>query len=331
MIRGANVLRPAGDTVRKGGRSILKLEKKKKESKARTVLRRVLVITFFLLFVIIGLNVLFYPQLSNYINSKNQSRIISSYDAKVASLSMEDYSQYLAAAQAYNADLASSGAKVQDAFSEGLEDTAHTGEYWSLLDVDGDGVMGYIIIDKIKVNLPIYHGTDASVLNVGAGHLQGSSLPVGGTNTHAVISAHTGLPSAELFTDLDQLTVGDTFTVHVLSETLTYQVDQILTVLPDEVDALAVTPGKDYMTLVTCTPYGINSHRLLVRGVRVENPAGQQTENSPAASQAAAAEQSGFQKFMNWLFVAFADAFEAVITFVVKMSQLVMSWLGIAY
>ena len=304
----------------------------KKESGFRSILRRVLVLALFLLIVIIGLDVLFYPQLSNYINEKNQNRVISTYEQKVAQLSTEDYSAYLTAAQAYNAALAKSGAKISDAFTAGEEDTNRTGDYWSLLKLDSTGVMGYLVIDKIKVNLPVYHGTDASVLDIGVGHLQGSSLPVGGESTHAVVSAHTGLPSAELFTKLDQLAVGDTFAVHILGSTLTYQVDQILTVLPDEVDALSIVPGKDYMTLVTCTPYGINSHRLLVRGVRIANPDEVQTENSPAVQQQTqTAEQNGFQKFLHSVFVVFADVFEAVITFVVKMSRLVMGWFGIAY
>jgi sortase A len=295
-------------------------------------LRRILVIVLFGLIVLIGLNVLFYPQLSNYINEKNQSRVITGYDQKVAQLSSQDYSQYLAAAQAYNASLASGGTQISDAFQQAADDKSRKDPYWSLLKLDSTGVMGYLVIDKIKVNLPIYHGTDAGVLAAGVGHLQGSSLPVGGESTHAVLSAHTGLPSAELFTNLDQLAVGDTFAVHILGNTLTYQVDQILTVLPDEVDALSITPGKDYLTLVTCTPYGINSHRLLVRGVRIGNPADSQTENSPAVQQQTqAAEQNGFQKILHSIFVAFADAFEAVITFVVKMSRLVMGWFGIAY
>ena len=140
-----------------------------------------------------------------------------------------------------------------------------------VLDVNGMGIMGYIDIDEIGVELPIYHGTDPSVLNVAVGHLEGTSLPVGGVGTHCVLSAHRGLPSARLFTDLDRLKVGDTFTLTVLNRLLTYQVDQVLIVEPDQVEALAIDPNEDYCTLVTCTPYGINTHRLLVRGRRVEN------------------------------------------------------------
>ena len=145
--------------------------------------------------------------------------------------------------------------------------------YEELLDVNGVGIMGYIDIDAIGVELPIYHGTDSSVLNIAVGHLEGSSLPVGGESTHCVLSAHRGLPSARLFTDLDRLKTGDTFTLSVLNRLLTYEIDQILIVKPEEVDTLAIEPGQDLCTLVTCTPYGINSHRLLVRGHRVENAA----------------------------------------------------------
>ena len=145
-------------------------------------------------------------------------------------------------------------------------------EYESLLNVGGNGIMGYISIPDIDVELPIYHGTDNAVLTIGAGHLEGSSLPVGGTGTHAVITGHRGLPRAKLFTDLPKISEGSIFQITVLNKTLTYEVDQILTVLPDEVESLEIDPQQDYVTLVTCTPYGINSHRLLVRGHRIDNP-----------------------------------------------------------
>jgi sortase A len=144
-------------------------------------------------------------------------------------------------------------------------------EYNSILDVNGDGMMGYITIEKIKVQLPIYHGTSDKVLNSAVGHLEGSSLPVGGESTHSVLSAHRGLPSAKLFTNLDKLEEGDIFTIRILDRTITYQVDQVLIVLPHETDSLNIVPGKDFCTLVTCTPYGINTHRMLVRGKRIEN------------------------------------------------------------
>ena len=144
-------------------------------------------------------------------------------------------------------------------------------EYYDTLDINGDGMMGYITIEKIKVQLPVYHGTSDKVLNSAVGHVEGSSLPVGGKSTHAVLSAHRGLPSAKLFTNLDKLQIGDVFTIRILDRTITYQVDQILIVLPQETDNLNIVPGEDYCTLVTCTPYGINTHRMLVRGTRIEN------------------------------------------------------------
>jgi sortase A len=299
-----------------------------KEKKSRFSFRRILVIAGFAVIVLIGINVLFYPQLSNYINAKNGSRVIASYNDAVAQLDDTDYSAYLKAAQEYNTRLASKHASVQDAFSVGEGDENHAGEYWSLLDVDGDGVMGYIEIKEINISLPIYHGTDDAVLAAGAGHLQGSSLPVGGENTHTVISAHTGLPSAEYFTDIDQLKTGDTFVLHVLNETLTYQVDQILTVLPDEVDALGIVSGGDYATLVTCTPYGINDHRLLVRGKRIANLP---EDSDSQQGQTNEETQNWFQKITQKVFAAFASAFEAVITFFVKVSGWIMGRFGIEH
>lgn len=188
-----------------------------------------------------------------------------SYSA-VADMTEEDYDTYWEAAEAYNVALAKIGSE------EAITDTDLVDEdYWDLLDITGTGVMGYITIDKIDVELPIYHGTDASVLAAGAGHLEGSSLPVGGESTHSVISAHRGLPSALLFTRLDVLEEGDTFTLTVLDQVLTYEVDQITIVLPEEIENLYIEEGEDYCTLMTCTPYGVNSHRLLVRGKRTGN------------------------------------------------------------
>ena len=217
-----------------------------------------------ILIFLVGLSVMLYPTVSDYVNQKNQSRAVASYSEEVENLSDVDYQAYFDAADDYNRRLA----ETPDAFYRPEEVSGYT----DTLDVSGTGIMGYITISKIGVELPVYHGTSDGVLQVAAGHLEGSSLPVGGAGTHAVISAHRGLPSAKLFTNLDELEVGDTFTITVLDRVLTYEVDQISIVLPTETDLLQPVEGKDYVTLMTCTPYGINSHRLLVRGRRIETP-----------------------------------------------------------
>ena len=217
-----------------------------------------LVLVFF-----VGLSVVLYPTVSDWWNQTHASRAIASYDETAQALTQEDTDAYFAAADVYNAQLAA----TPDAFYN----PELVPGYANTLDISGTGIMGYITIDKINVQLPIYHGTSDGVLQVAVGHLEGTSLPVGGASTHCVLSAHRGLPSALLFSNLDQMEVGDTFTVTVLDRTLTYEVDQISIVLPEEVDDLQIVDGQDYMTLMTCTPYGINSHRLLVRGHRVEN------------------------------------------------------------
>ena len=216
-----------------------------------------------ILIFLVGLSVMLYPTVSDYINQKNQSRAVASYSEEVENLSDVDYQAYFDAADDYNRRLA----ETPDAFYRPEEVSGYT----DTLDVSGTGIMGYITISKIGVELPIYHGTSDGVLQVAAGHLEGSSLPVGGAGTHAVISAHRGLPSAKLFTNLDELEAGDTFTITVLDRVLTYEVDQISIVLPTETDLLQPVEGKDHVTLMTCTPYGINTHRLLVRGKRIEN------------------------------------------------------------
>ena len=219
----------------------------------------ILILVFF-----VGLSVMLYPTVSDYVNQRHQSRALASYDETVNEMSDADYTAYFEAADAYNQRLA--------ATPNSFFTPEQVSGYDETLDVSGTGIMGYITIPRIGVELPVYHGTSDGVLQVAAGHLEGSSLPVGGAGTHAVISAHRGLPSAKLFTNLDQLEVGDTFTITVLDRELTYEVDKISIVLPTEVDELKVVDGKDYVTLMTCTPYGINTHRLLVRGHRVETP-----------------------------------------------------------
>jgi len=216
-----------------------------------------------------GLSLLLYPTVSDYWNSMHQSRAIVEYAQQVSDIDQALYDQMRADAQAYNLSL-------PDKANRYVLNDAERSEYESLLNISGSGVIGYIAIPSIRCSLPICHGTDESVLRNAAGHIEGTSLPVGGAGTHCVLSGHRGLPSAKLFTDLDQLEKGDVFFLHVLDEDLTYEVDQILIVEPHEMDALEIEKGKDFCTLVTCTPYGVNSHRLLVRGHRVENQADRQ-------------------------------------------------------
>ena len=223
-----------------------------------------LITVLLVLILLVGLSLLLYPTVSDYWNSFHQTKAITTYAEEVTNLDRDRYDEIWAAAERYNASLAG-----RDKIS--LLTDAQKAEYEGLLDISGLGVMGYIEIPEIDCSLPIYHGTDESVLQIAVGHLEWSSLPVGGESTHCVLSGHRGLPSAKLFTNLDKLQTGDVFMLRVLDEVLTYEVDQILIVEPQETDALRVEEGKDYCTLVTCTPYGINTHRLLVRGHRIEN------------------------------------------------------------
>ena len=223
-----------------------------------------LITIILILILLAGLSLLLYPTVSDYWNSFHQSRAIASYAEQVAEIDSDTYEQLWADAQAYNRSLIGKVGRYDMTDEE-------RAKYESLLDVSGNGIIGYIEIPTIKCSLPIYHGTDEAILQIAVGHIEGTSLPVGGSGTHCVLSGHRGLPSARLFTDLDKMVVGDTFMMRVLDETLTYEVDQIRIVLPNEMDDLEIEEGKDYCTLVTCTPYGINSHRLLVRGHRIEN------------------------------------------------------------
>ena len=211
---------------------------------------------------LVGISVLLYPAFSNYWNSKTQSRTIVDYEAVLQYMEPEDYTAIFQTAYDYN------DALYATAFP--LTDYRNVPGYYEALKVEGTSIMGYVKIPKIGVEIPIYHGTSEDVLSRGVGHMEGSSLPVGGTNTHCIMSAHRGLPSAKLFTDLDRLELGDTFQIVVLDQILTYQVDQIKITTPQEFKDLVIVDGMDYCTLVTCTPYGINTHRLLVRGIRVE-------------------------------------------------------------
>lgn len=216
------------------------------------------------LILLVGLSLILYPSVSDYWNSFHQSRAIVCYAETVSEIGGDAYDAMWQAAQDYNEKLSRIGIRWK------LSDEERS-EYEALLDVTGTGIMGYIEIPQIKCSLPIYHGTAESALQIAVGHLEGSSLPVGGEGSHCLLSGHRGLPSARLFTDLDKLREGDVFLLRTLDETLSYEVDQIRIVLPFELDELKIEPGRDYCTLITCTPYGVNSHRLLVRGHRVEN------------------------------------------------------------
>ena len=220
-----------------------------------------------LLILLIGAGLIAYPSFANWWNSFHQSRAVASYAETVANMNTEEYERIISKSQAYNRKLSRSG--ILWTLDEDEEK-----EYKEQLDIGTSGIMGYIDIPKIDVMLPIYHGIDESILQVAVGHIPGTSLPVGGKGSHCVVSGHRGLPSARLFTDIDKLVGGDSFTITVLNKTLTYEVDQIRTVLPTDLSDLQIEKGKDYVTLVTCTPYGINTHRLLVRGHRIENADG---------------------------------------------------------
>lgn len=251
---------PTSDAGAAPARSRRKKRKRKKGSPWVTLL-------LFLLFFL-GVGIIAYPTVSDWWNSFHQTRAIASYATIVESAANDEMETMLQAAREYNETLASE----EPAF---VLDEDRKKIYESLLNLSGTGVIGYIQINSIGVNLPIYHGTEESVLQVAIGHLEWTSLPVGGEGTHTALSGHRGLPRAKLFTDLDKLREGDTFTITVLNQLITYQVDQIRIVNPYEMDDLLIEPGKDYCTLVTCTPYGINTHRLLVRGTRIENARGE--------------------------------------------------------
>ena len=240
-------------------------------------------IIFGLMFLI-GFGILVYPTVADQWNTYRQSRLISSYERTISDMEPEDFTAEWEKAQAFN-DTLTQNSIYGDVFGEEDQDLEDT-DYWQVLNVGGDGVMGYLSIPKINIKLSIYHGTSDEVLQTGVGHLNGTKLPMGGENTHSVLAAHRGLPSARLFTDIDQLEKGDMFYIHVLDETLAYQVDQILDMV-DKDDhetlekALQIEEGKDQVTLFTCTPYGVNSHRLLVRGTRVPYTGEEEAASTP--------------------------------------------------
>lgn len=219
------------------------------------------------IFIIVGTGIFLYPSISNYFAEKNHVEAIRNYDKMVVKIGEDSLKKEKEKAQTYNENL--SGDPVHDPFVLG-SGYALPENYKEVLNISGDGIMGYIQIPKISVDLPIYHGTSEEVLEKGVGHIQNTSVPIGGNSTHSVLTGHTGLPNAELFTRLDELVVGDIFYIHVLNDILTYKVYEIKVVLPDNIDELRITSGEDLVTLVTCTPYGVNSHRLLVKAKRVE-------------------------------------------------------------
>lgn len=228
-------------------------------------MKKVLPVLAVVLIFVLGLGIMLYPTIANYVNARSQTVAIDHYE-EAARANAAYYEGLLEQAQAFNREIFENGGLVN------LTDEQKAA-YETLLNLNGDGVMGYIEIPRLELKLSIGHGTVEDVLQRMVGHIEGSSLPVGGESTHAVLSAHRGLPTAKLFSDLDLMQVGDRFTIHTLNQTLTYQVDQITVILPEEIEALAIEPGGDYVTLMTCTPYAVNTHRLLVRGVRVEEAA----------------------------------------------------------
>lgn len=213
--------------------------------------------------LVAGIFLLVYPTFADWWNSFHATRAIATYTEQIENMNTEEFDRMRAEAAAYNEKLLHESNRY-------IQSDEELAEYNSILDVTGTGIMGYIDIPKIRITLPIYHTTEESVLQVAIGHIPGTSFPIGGEGTHCVLSGHRGLPSARLFTDIDRMAEGDTFQMQILNETLTYEVDQIRTVLPAELDELQIEEGRDYCTLVTCTPYGINTHRLLIRGHRVE-------------------------------------------------------------
>lgn len=247
--------------------------------------RKITSFLFGLLFLV-GFGILAYPTISNQWNTYRQSKLISNYDTVVSQMTEEDFEEAWAAARSYNQTFGQNSIR-SDVFGISESDDMKSTEYWKVLNIAGDGIMGYLTIPKINIKLSIYHGTDEDVLQTGVGHLNGTKLPIGGESNHSVMSAHRGLPAAKLFTDIDQLGRGDRFYLHILDEDMAYEVDRILPMIDkDDYDALEealkVEEGQDYVTLFTCTPYGVNSHRLLVRGHRV--PYDGELESTPAES-----------------------------------------------
>lgn len=276
-------------------------------------------ILFGLMFLI-GFGILVYPTVADQWNTYRQSRLISSYEKTVKEMSQEDFDNEWAKANAFN-DTIRQNDLYGDVFGEEGNDLEDT-EYWKVLNVGGDGVMGYLSIPKINVKLSVYHGTQDDVLQTGVGHLNGTALPIGGEGKHSVLAAHRGLPSARLFTDIDQLEKGDKFYIHVLDEIFAYEVDQILDMIDkDDTEtlhqALQAEEGKDYVTLFTCTPYGVNSHRLLVRGTRVPYTGEEEIRSTPTEAMLQAVQDY----YMLYLILGLAVTFLAIIVMRILMKS----------
>lgn len=255
-----------------------------------------------ILLIVVGLALILYPTVAKRINQAANGKVIEGYRQNVELTDDSEYEQILAAVREYNAELADREPYIADLTKEMQE------RYESLLNVGGNGIIGYIEIPKANVYLAVYHGTEESVLQTGVGHLEGSSLPAKGESVHTVLTSHTGLPSARLFTDIDQLKIGDTFTLHVLRETLTYQVETIRRVEPEELKNLHIDEGRELCTLMTCTPYGVNTHRLVITGFRIEPPA----ETEPATEQTPA-EQMITSKWSRWFVLLPAAVFTGIV------------------
>ena len=265
--------------------------------------------------VVLAVGITVYPLISSKLSEQNKSLVLTEYAKTVEAIDDSGIEEMLAAAQEYNASLVPG---PHEAFSRDAI-LAASEDYYDLLNVNEDGMMGYVEIPKIAVYLPIYHGTDAETLDIGVGHLLGSSLPVGGASTHAVLTGHSGMATEKMFTDLDQLKPGDWFYVHVLNSTLAYEVDQIKIVLPENTDYLGIEKEVDYCTLVTCTPYAVNTHRLLVRGHRVDYEEPTESEAVPEAVPAEAAPSTWMQEYIKGILISLFAA--AVMTLCMVVFQ----------
>lgn len=280
-------------------------------------MKRIITNVLFCLLFLIGAGILMYPTVSDQWNTYRQSKLINNYKEVVAEMKEEDFTEIWEQARSYNESL-EYNALYADAFGTNTGDSENT-KYWAVLNVAGDGVMGYLSIPDINIKLAIYHGADEAPLQTGVGHISGTNLPIGGETNHCVLPAHRGLPSARLFTDIDQLETGDMFYIHILDETLAYQVDQILDMVnKDDAEALgealALEEGKDYATLFTCTPYGVNSHRLLVRGVRVDYVPEEVEEVKSSAPEAMLESVQNYYTF----YMIFGLAFTFLIILIMK-------------
>lgn len=274
---------------------------------------------FVVMIFLAGCGLILYPTVSDYWNTRHQSRAIAGYEAGLESLEEEDYTELLKAAREYNQKLVRKGNR----FHPSEKEDAY---YRSLLSTENSDVMAALEIPAIGAYLPAYHGVDESVLQAGIGHIEGSSLPVGGSSTHCALSGHRGLPSSTLFSNLNQVKAGDRFRIYTLNETLTYEVDQIQVVKPEEVDSLDIEEGRDYCTLITCTPYSINTHRLLVRGVRVEETA---EEDGLLPAEKSLAAQSPAQRVIGHLEPGVRLSLAAIpVLFIVLVILLIRSWSG---